>query len=79
MNLNGAVLATIQGSNSNYFASSTFALPAGQSALTVPNNSYYKSFSQSFVASISNNIISFILSDSSSSNHKYWIKNINLK
>jgi hypothetical protein len=65
VNLNGVVLTTIQGSNSNYFASNIFALPAGQSSLTSPNDAYYKSFSQSFVASLSNNIISFRLSDSS--------------
>jgi hypothetical protein len=79
VNLNGAALTTIQGSNTNYLASNVFTLAAGQSALTSPTDSFYRSFSQSFVASTASNIISFILSDLSTTSHKYWIKNINLR
>ncbi len=79
VNLNGVALTTIQGSNTNYLANIGFTLPAGQAALTSPNDNYYRLFSQSFVASTASNLISFRLSDSSTASHKYWIKNINLR
>ncbi len=77
--INGIAIANIQGSNTNYFSSSTFVLTAGQLALTAPQDSFYRSFSHEFLASTPNNIVSFVLSDLSPTSHKYWIKNINLK
>jgi hypothetical protein len=80
--VDNTIIANVQGSTTNYFASNTFTLTATQSALIAPNNGFYKSFSHNFIASStagSTYIISFVLSDSSSAGHKYWIRNINLK
>ncbi len=57
VNINGIAITNIQGSNTNYFSSNTFLLSAGQSALTTPQDSYYRSFSHKFLASTVNNIV----------------------
>ncbi len=49
------------------------------SVLSAPVDAYYRLVTVSFVATASVNTLQFSLSDSSTSSHLYWIKDINIK